>query len=274
MEIEILKNVLDSLDSLCVVYDLNGNIVYPVDDFKRIMLVDNILKSKDKCDDIIYSDERWYKLKIKPLLIGKNNYKIVILQDITYYKCDEIKNQIDVTTKVFNKKAFFEKLNLYLNFVSGKDINFSIFIGDIDYFKNINDSYGHLNGDYILGQIGQIIKENCNYCDFVNGFDLDSMEKDVLGRFGGEEFVGILKNINLEESFYKIENIRRKIEMCKYLFDDNVLNVTMSFGLYGTNGKLIDDTCISSTSKKLIKCADDALYKSKNSGRNKTTIYK
>lgn len=274
METEILKNVLDSLDSLCVVYDLNGNIVYPVDDFERIMLVDNILKSKDKCDDIIYSGERWYKLKIKPLLIGKNNYKIVILQDITYYKCDEIKNQIDVTTKVFNKKAFFEKLNLYLNFVSGKDINFSIFIGDIDYFKNINDSYGHLNGDYILGQIGQIIKENCNYCDFVNGFDLDSMEKDVLGRFGGEEFVGILKNINLEESFYKIENIRRKIEMCKYLFDDNVLNVTMSFGLYGTNGKLIDDTCISSTSKKLIKCADDALYKSKNSGRNKTTIYK
>lgn len=274
METEILKNVLDSLDSLCVVYDLNGNIVYPVDDFERIMLVDNILKSKDKCDDIIYSGERWYKLKIKPLLIGKNNYKIVILQDITYYKCDEIKNQIDVTTKVFNKKAFFEKLNLYLNFVSGKDINFSIFIGDIDYFKNINDSYGHLNGDYILGQIGQIIKENCNYCDFVNGFDLDSMEKDILGRFGGEEFVGILKNINLEESFYKIENIRRKIEMCKYLFDDNVLNVTMSFGLYGTNGKLIDDTCISSTSKKLIKCADDALYKSKNSGRNKTTIYK
>ena len=48
----------------------------------------------------------------------------------------------------------------------------------------------------------------------------------------------------------------------------------MSFGLYGTNGKLIDDTCISNTSKKLIKCADDALYKSKNSGRNKTTIYK
>lgn len=274
METEILKNVLDSLDSLCVVYDLNGNIVYPVGDFKKIMLVDNILKSKDKCDDIIYSGERWYKLKIKPLLIGKNNYKIVILQDITYYKCDEIKNQIDVTTKVFNKKAFFEKLNLYLNFVSGKDINFSIFIGDIDYFKNINDSYGHLNGDYILGQIGQIIKENCNYCDFVNGFDLDSMEKDILGRFGGEEFVGILKNINLEESFYKIENIRRKIEMCKYLLDDNVLNVTMSFGLYGTNGKLIDDTCISSTSKKLIKCADDALYKSKNSGRNKTTIYK
>ncbi len=274
METEILKNVLDSLDSLCVVYDLNGNIVYPVDDFERIMLVDNILKSKDKCDDIIYSGERWYKLKIKPLLIGKNNYKIVILQDITYYKCDEIKNQIDVTTKVFNKKAFFEKLNLYLNFVSGKDINFSIFIGDIDYFKNINDSYGHLNGDYILGQIGQIIKENCNYCDFVNGFDLDSMEKDILGRFGGEEFVGILKNINLEESFYKIENIRRKIEICKYLLDDNVLNVTMSFGLYGTNGKLIDDTCISNTSKKLIKCADDALYKSKNSGRNKTTIYK
>ena len=274
METEILKNVLDSLDSLCVVYDLNGNIVYPVDDFERIMLVDNILKSKDKCDDIIYSGERWYKLKIKPLLIGKNNYKIVILQDITYYKCDEIKNQIDVTTKVFNKKAFFEKLNLYLNFVSGKDINFSIFIGDIDYFKNINDSYGHLNGDYILGQIGQIIKENCKYCDFVNGFDLDSMEKDILGRFGGEEFVGILKNINLEESFYKIENIRRKIEMCKYLLDDNVLNVTMSFGLYGTNGKLIDDTCISNTSKKLIKCADDALYKSKNSGRNKTTIYK
>lgn len=274
METEILKKVLDSLDSLCVVYDLNGNIVYPVDDFERIMLVDNILKSKDKCADIIYSGERWYKLKIKPLLIGKNNYKIVILQDITYYKCDEIKNQIDVTTKVFNKKAFFEKLNLYLNFVSGKDINFSIFIGDIDYFKNINDSYGHLNGDYILGQIGQIIKENCNYCDFVNGFDLDSMEKDILGRFGGEEFVGILKNINLEESFYKIENIRRKIEMCKYLLDDNVLNVTMSFGLYGTNGKLIDDTCISSTSKKLIKCADDALYKSKNSGRNKTTIYK
>lgn len=274
METEILKKVLDSLDSLCVVYDLNGNIVYPVGDFKRIMLVDNILKSKDKCDDIIYCDDRWYKLKIEPLLIGKNNYKIVILQDITYYKCDEIKNQIDVTTKIFNKKAFFEKLNLYLNFVSGKDINFSIFIGDIDYFKNVNDSYGHLNGDYILGQIGQIIKENCNYCDFANGFGLDSMEKDVLGRFGGEEFVGLLKNINLEESFYKIENIRREIEMCKYLFDDNVSNVTMSFGLYGTNGKLIDDTCISNTSKKLIKCADDALYKSKNSGRNKTTIYK
>ena len=48
METEILKNVLDSLDSLCVVYDLNGNIVYPVGDFKRIMLVDNILKSEDR----------------------------------------------------------------------------------------------------------------------------------------------------------------------------------------------------------------------------------
>lgn len=273
MRIEILEEILDTLNALCIVYDSDNNIVYPKDDSMKILKIKNILNNKSCNSDIIYDNEKWYELGSKDVCIDSMSYTIVTLKDITYYKYNQLKNEIDYTTNIFNKKAFFEKFNLYLEKIAGKNIDFTVFIGDIDYFKKINDSYGHLSGDYILSQIGNIIKSNFNCLECFCDDKEDSINKTVLGRFGGEEFVGLITGLDMHDSFYKVESLREKIQNYDYSYDKKNPNVTMSFGICNCNGIKIDKENISSVSKELIKKADSALYTSKNNGRNKTTVY-
>ncbi len=126
----------------------------------------------------------------------------------------------------------------------------SIIMLDIDHFKKINDTYGHSIGDEVLIAVAGVLKENKRIEDFSV-------------RFGGEEFVVILEDCNLEDAVSKAESIRTKIES---LIPAGVM-VTSSFGVTTLQEK-------HTTLEEFLKEADDALYFSKEHGRNRVSTYK
>ena len=124
---------------------------------------------------------------------------------------------------------------------------------DIDYFKNVNDTYGHKVGDDVLCSIAALIKKMFRKSDYVF-------------RYGGEEFMIILPETNVNNAFIPIERLRKEIEKFEFQANTQKFNVTASFGLA--------DNCVDAiTFEQLIKNTDIALYKAKNSGRNKVVIY-
>ncbi len=124
---------------------------------------------------------------------------------------------------------------------------FGILFMDIDYFKSINDSHGHIAGDDVLKFIA-------------NTFVANARPFDLYGRWGGEEFIGIIHNINIDELELIGNRLRSLIESSYIIYEDRMLFVTVSIG-----ATLIKDD---DTIDSLIKRADTLMYKSKSAGRN------
>ena len=121
-------------------------------------------------------------------------------------------------------------------------------MSDIDHFKKINDQYGHAAGDHILIEYSKIHKKN-------------SRRLDRIARWGGEEFLTLLPETDLEGGGVLAEKLRQKIESHPYFYDDKEIKVTASFGIAEFDDMLEIDQCI--------QVADTRLYQAKNSGRNK-----
>ncbi|MCY6485753.1 diguanylate cyclase [Clostridium aestuarii] len=155
------------------------------------------------------------------------------------------KNTKDWLTKVLNREHIFKYLEevLRISFLEKTDI--SIVLCDIDYFKNVNDNYGHQAGDMVLQQVASIIEES------IRG-------KDAVGRYGGEEFLIVLPNADAEKAWHIFERIRKKIEASS--FNEGEIKITISGGVAACKEKSI---------KELIAKADENLYISKRSGRNR-----
>ena len=149
--------------------------------------------------------------------------------------------------KRISKEAMYDELTGILN-RRGIDIKVkemedkgSILFFDIDHFKMVNDTYGHEFGDYVLKEIGEILK---NYF----------RKSDVVGRWGGEEFIAILPNTEYKDALIVAEKLRQIIE--KHNFKGK--KITVSIGISEYKGNLLDN----------LKKADEALYEAKRSGRN------
>lgn len=140
----------------------------------------------------------------------------------------------------------------------------SIALCDIDYFKKVNDTYGHIQGDLILSEVGKILS--------------DSMRKhfDIAGRYGGEEFLLLFDETSAVETFKVVERIRGKIAANRFSkcdaagkpVKDGFLSITMSFGVAEIRGDT--ESCDDSG---WISRADRMLYQSKQDGRNRTTCW-
>lgn len=186
---------------------------------------------------------------------GKPELVVGIVFDVTEQKQMEEqlaqKNQqllelsmVDFLTKIFNRRALFEKLEQEKSRSDRYSNPFSILMIDIDHFKNINDSYGHLVGDNVLIQVAATIGKIIRKIDF-------------LGRYGGEEFMVILPEINLSGGVNVAEKIRLKIQDSP-LTDNIKLTISLGVAEYKA-GTSIDD---------LISLADSMLYAAKKNGRN------
>lgn len=171
----------------------------------------------------------------------------------------------DSLTGLRNSRSIKEEVLRICNRFGRKTISVaSIVLCDIDYFKKVNDTYGHIQGDLILNEVGKIVS--------------DSMRKDfdIAGRYGGEEFLLIYDENDSTETFEVVERIREKIAAYRFSKSDasgkpikgEFISITMSFGIAEKSGD-------SQTGDDLewISRADQALYKSKNSGRNRTTCW-
>lgn len=150
----------------------------------------------------------------------------------------------DSLTGLYNRSYIEKMLDDMLESYLNKGSHFSIIMFDIDYFKSINDTYGHLVGDEVLVKVAEIIKENLRYMDYA-------------GRYGGEEFIVLLHNTNIQKAVELAEKIRRSIE--HFAWGDK-LKITISGGVYENN---------SDQKNEAIENADKLLYQAKEKGRNR-----
>lgn len=164
---------------------------------------------------------------------------------------DELANK-DELTGINNRRSFFKQGENVFKHAIRFEHPTSVIMMDIDYFKRINDNYGHSAGDKALQIIAQLLKETVR-------------ETDIVARIGGEEFAFILPEKNLDEAVNLIERIRLEIEKTIIVERSNPFQVTSSFGICSCS-------VINETLETILKKADDALYIAKNEGRNQIKI--
>jgi diguanylate cyclase (GGDEF)-like protein len=158
----------------------------------------------------------------------------------------------DSLTGLYNRRAILGKLRELINRANRYKEDFSLSMLDIDHFKMINVQHGHLTGDEVLEKVGNLTSRNIR-------------DVDILGRYGGEEFILILPQTNLSSAWIAVERIRTIIEKAEMKDSaGNVFAITVSQGLCGWER--------GEDATSLISRADEALYKAKQKGRNRVQI--
>ncbi len=161
---------------------------------------------------------------------------------------------IDGLTEIYNKRSFMENLERELNRFKRYGTNLSLALLDIDHFKQINDTYGHLAGDYVLKELASAIGGHLRKNDF-------------FARYGGEEFAIIFPEVDGENAKQACEKIRAAVEEFSFLFETQKIDVTISMGL-----AILDEDTTVQTPSELIALADEKLYSAKHGGRNRVCI--
>jgi diguanylate cyclase (GGDEF)-like protein len=259
IDIENYDSIIDMLDVnpsikvLLISKDING--------FNTIKLLQDIRQKYQKDELVIIAITSGDDLStIEFLKNGANSFlKVpfyeeelisVILSNLqTLSLINDIKDYAnkDLLSGLFNRRYLFSQAeDIFLN-ISRYDV--AVAMLDIDFFKKINDTYGHQAGDEAIQFVSQTL--------------LNSISKtDIVCRYGGEEFCILFKNQSLNETRDILENIREKIESTNLnLTDGGVINMTISIGF----------TKVKDNFQNMLNNADLALYESKNSGRNKVT---
>jgi diguanylate cyclase (GGDEF)-like protein len=161
----------------------------------------------------------------------------------------------DGLTGLYNHRYFHEHLSK--DFLRAKRYHefLSCVLLDIDYFKKFNDTHGHQTGDVVLSTLGRVIRDSIR-------------ESDFAARYGGEEFSLVLHHADGPAAIQVAERLRQMVESHEVHDKGNVLHVTISVGIATFPSEQIRD------SKELIECADKALYKAKENGRNRVEVFK
>ena len=162
---------------------------------------------------------------------------------------------LDALTGLNNRRQFETRLNQEISAAKRQKTPLCAMMVDIDFFKKINDTYGHANGDKALKKLAEIIK-------------VQLRESDIASRYGGEEFAIILPNTRLDEAYFVAERLRNTVEKSTVEINHkntNKINLTISIGLsqYEQN----------SERDKMFNDADNALYQAKKNGRNRVVKY-
>ncbi|WP_055667278.1 GGDEF domain-containing protein [Desnuesiella massiliensis] len=220
---------------------------------------------------IEYDKEKIYMVMATPIIIKDKTYIMETFKDITNTgiiknietkSIEEISTTIrdmnnlvvkDELTGIYNRRYINEKLpvDIVNNKINLKPI--SIVLLDIDHFKKINDTYGHIAGDYILKEFSKIIIENV------------PKETAWVARYGGEEFVVVLNDTNETKAFQMAENIRAVVENTAFNYEEFQLKLTASFGV-------CEIISYNESFDEIISRADIKLYKAKQKGRNRVEI--
>jgi len=227
------ENICQSCDSPKEYMCIN----YPIDE--NVSLVINI-KPKDK-EELFESKKsigyiRNYLESARPVLQSK------ILTEIL-----QKSNMIDGLTKLYNRKY----LDIFMDTTAKEYKRFAVAMADIDFFKKVNDTYGHDAGDVVLKGLSEVFKKSIG-------------KDDIAFRFGGEEFLIFMPNI--EDAEVIPEKIRKAFEESAFVANGQTIKKTISLGvaIYPQD---------SNTIWGVIKCSDIALYHAKDNGRNKVVLY-
>jgi diguanylate cyclase (GGDEF)-like protein len=158
----------------------------------------------------------------------------------------------DHLTGVLNRGSFLERLQQEIALGQLQELHFCLVLLDVDYFKKVNDTYGHPAGDAVLKHLASVLRSHCRF-------------EDIVGRFGGEEFIVLVRNSQRDAAKEMAERLREAVSNESFWVprdDEEVeLMVTVSLGLAAWNRQLSQD--------QIVARADEALYKAKQTGRNR-----
>lgn len=224
---------------------------------------------KDTFVKIEYNEDKIILVTASPITIEGKLYVIEFLKDISkngkifdvtnFNECrfkdliKEINEKVikDELTGIYNRRYIDERLPVDINNSKAQGKPLSIILADIDSFKKINDGYGHVAGDRVLRDFAKVINS------------LIRKNSDWVGRFGGDEFLIVLNNTDIKEAYRTSEKIRSIIENISFIYDNRIIKITSSFGVYGVSEEDTDIT-------KIISSADENLYKAKLEGKNQS----
>jgi diguanylate cyclase (GGDEF)-like protein len=187
--------------------------------------------------------------------VGEMSNKFFIMKE----KLDEDMQKIrdlaekDSLTGIYNRRTFFKEAQNAIELMQNGSKHASLMILDIDFFKNINDTYGHIIGDKVLSHVVRNIEDQLS-------------SSDIFARYGGEEFIILLPNREIDNAKILAQLICDTIASTPYMGSNELLriNITLSIGVaYYDTSLPLEDT---------IKIADEALYEAKESGRNKVVV--
>ncbi len=251
----VIKSIVDSLNSLgkseaAIVDSLSEH----VSGIESIIALDNIDEITDKLAQLA-KDLRRTISKVKEE-IGRTRAELQraqkqleeLKQEVEKYRERSI---IDELTQILNRRGIMDLLVRELARSKRFNTPLSVLMLDIDDFKAINDTYGHIVGDKVLRAIASIVKNNLRITDAV-------------GRYGGEEFLVVLPDTDAEAALVVAEKLRKAVEKKVYKYRDSTFKVTVSIG--AAQAKPED------TPESLIDRADKALYLSKQAGKNRVTL--
>jgi diguanylate cyclase (GGDEF)-like protein len=212
------------------------------EDLKYFMMIYTIL-----CVYFFMLSKRFYNEYIQAFQIEKElKSKQMLLEKLTI---------TDTLTGVYNRQYFDNTLDIQWSLASRSQAYLSILFLDLDFFKKVNDVYGHVVGDSALCHSANIFKEE------------SKRKSDMVARYGGEEFAIILPSTHYQDAYKLAERVRERIEKTPLVYGDNSINITVSIGVNTTipNNK--------SNCTEFLDNADQALYLAKSQGRNRVVGY-
>lgn len=217
---------------------------------------------------IEYNGEKIFLVTSSSVKLDTGKVVIEFLKDITdtgiiqniegksvtevYKTINSLNEQLvkDPLTGVYNRRFIDERLKVDLYISSLNKVPISIIMADLDFFKRINDTYGHLAGDEVLKNFATLLRKNIRE------------GRDWVARYGGEEFLIVLKEANRENALSVAERIRNEVEKMVVIYEGNEIKVTASFGVVTLDSEFCDDDVV-------LKKVDKNLYLAKENGRNK-----
>lgn len=232
--------------------------------FKDIPEVEKLMRSQEpasaEAEVLTEYGSVFFLCSTYPLGDGNDRVigQVLIMRDITEKKLYELslleRAEKDGLTKLLNRQGFNEAFDKIINTQIEASKPVACLMIDIDYFKKINDSFGHAVGDKVLQNLAKTLKDALR-------------DKDIIGRIGGEEFAVILPGIDKSSAFAIAERIRKRVEESGLnITEGRLVEYTVSIGI-------ADNGNFNIGLKKLLHMADMALYEAKEKSRNCTVIY-
>ena len=214
-------------------------------------MVENIT-SFDIPDELLDEIQHNIEHIIENFDVPEANKKEVIRQINYMYTRTKYLSLTDELTGLPNRRYFENEFNKEFSRAQRYSNKLTLVMFDVDYFKNVNDTYGHPCGDYVLQQISNAALQTFR-------------KTDMVFRIGGEEFAVILTETDLEGAKIPLERFRKTVETLDLVYNDVPVNITVSIGACQHNK-------IMTGKEQLISRTDMALYDAKHSGRNKVVF--
>lgn len=256
-----LINVITKNDRVFTIDELKAEVpayadLEPISSLKPSLIVplvqrnhlDGILVLGEK---ISLPEEQGYSSYEKELILTIASLAAVAIYNSTLLE----RSSIDMMTHLKLKYFFYNVLTDKLDAAMAQNLPLAVIMFDIDFFKRFNDTYGHACGDYVLQTVAKIIRSCIRSCDLAS-------------RYGGEEFTVMLDKTGKDDAMTVAERIRRHVEEYDFCYENQHVKVTISIGVtvFDSEKNLV------SSPKQLVDQADQALYVSKRSGRNRVTF--